>query len=363
MDKSRDIYRELQKHMDTLPVGFPATESGVEIRILKRFFTPREAEVALGLGFIPQPLDAIYARVGKTGISRDETRDLLDSLVKKGAINGGKNVKTGVMNYSSALLAVGIFEYQVGRLTREFMEDFEQYMEEGFRNEFAKASTPQLRTIPIRQSIKPENFISTYDDATRLIETLHPISVSNCVCREGKALLGKPCSHTRETCFQFGGAARFYIEQGLGREVSREEALRIIAKSQEEGLVLQPGNSQKPFAICCCCGCCCEMLINLKSVPDPSKYFSSNHFSAVDAGECTGCGACADICPMEAIEMVKDIADIDLTRCIGCGVCVPRCPVDALSLQKKKNEQVPPGNSVEMFMKIMSEKNQAGSRD
>jgi len=282
---------------------------------------------------------------------------MLDAMVAKGAINGGKNYKTGEKHYSSALLAVGIFEYQVGRLTREFMEDFEQYMEEGFRNQFSETATPQLRTIPIKQSIKAENFVSTYDDVTRLIETLHPISVSNCICREGKELLGKPCSHTRETCFQFGGAARHYIEQGLGREVGSDEALAIIKKSQEEGLVLQPGNSQKPFAICCCCGCCCEMLINMKRLPDPSKHFSSNHYSLVAADECTGCGSCVEICPMDAIEMVKDISRIDLQRCIGCGVCVPQCPVEAISLQKKPAEKVPPGNTVEMFMKIMHEKN------
>ena len=41
-----NIYRKLQEHLDKMPIGFPATESGVEIRILKHLFTPDEAELA-----------------------------------------------------------------------------------------------------------------------------------------------------------------------------------------------------------------------------------------------------------------------------------------------------------------------------
>jgi hypothetical protein len=41
-----DVYEALREHLDSLPAGFPATESGVEIRILKRLFSPEEAELA-----------------------------------------------------------------------------------------------------------------------------------------------------------------------------------------------------------------------------------------------------------------------------------------------------------------------------
>jgi len=54
-----DIYRKLQRHLDTLPIGYPATESGVEIRILKFLFTPEEAEIALNMRFIPEPMKNI----------------------------------------------------------------------------------------------------------------------------------------------------------------------------------------------------------------------------------------------------------------------------------------------------------------
>jgi hypothetical protein len=49
MADEADVYRRLQRHLDELPVGYPATASGVELRILERLFTPEEAEVALAL--------------------------------------------------------------------------------------------------------------------------------------------------------------------------------------------------------------------------------------------------------------------------------------------------------------------------
>ena len=55
-----DIYRELQQHLDKLPIGFPATESGVELRLLKHLFTPKQAELALNLEFQPIVLKKIY---------------------------------------------------------------------------------------------------------------------------------------------------------------------------------------------------------------------------------------------------------------------------------------------------------------
>jgi len=58
-----DVYDELAAHLDNLPAGFPSTESGVELRILKRLFTPDEAKTALGLNMIPEPVSDIAKRM------------------------------------------------------------------------------------------------------------------------------------------------------------------------------------------------------------------------------------------------------------------------------------------------------------
>ncbi len=54
----------------------------------------------------------------------------------------------------------------------------------------------------------------------------------------------------------------------------------------------------------------------------------------VNAEECTGCEACVDSCPDEAIEMQDDIAVVDQDKCNDCGTCVEACPVEAITLEE-----------------------------
>jgi hypothetical protein len=58
----KDIYQKLSQHLDNLPGGFPPTETGVELRILHRLFTPEEAELALHLTLIPEEPRVIARR-------------------------------------------------------------------------------------------------------------------------------------------------------------------------------------------------------------------------------------------------------------------------------------------------------------
>ena len=57
--EENQLYEELRKSIDKMPIGMPATESGVELRILKRLFTPQEAEISLNLNIIGEPLSKI----------------------------------------------------------------------------------------------------------------------------------------------------------------------------------------------------------------------------------------------------------------------------------------------------------------
>ncbi len=359
---SLDVYRELQLHLDKMPVGYPATESGVELRILSHLFTPEEARIAINLNFQPEPLKTIYRRMKKSGISMEKLEQKLDVMYKKGAINVGKR-KEGdveVKYYASAPIVVGMFEYQLNRLTEDFVKDIYQYFEEAFWDkEFNKTGIPQIRSIPIEQSIEYEQSISTYDDLRVILENIGgPISLAECVCRKSKDLIGEPCKKTnlRESCFSFRTAAEMYIERGLGREISKEEALRILEKAEEDGLVIQPANSQRPRSICTCCGCCCEVLVNQKRVSEPAQLFASNYYAEVDEDLCTGCGICEERCNMDAVTLEDNISHINKARCIGCGVCVPTCTSEAISLHKKEKETIPPKNSYNTYVAIMDKK-------
>ena len=47
---------------------------------------------------------------------------------------------------------------------------------------------------------------------------------------------------------------------------------------------------------------------------------------------CIGCGACIEVCPTEALEMVDEKAKVDAEKCVDCGACIDECPVEAISL-------------------------------
>jgi electron transport complex protein RnfB len=360
MYKHDDVYRKLAREINKMPVAYTETASGVELKILKHLFTPEEAEVALNLNIMPETLDRIHKRAKKNGITltRKALEDVLDNLVKKGAISGGHSRKKG-KRYSLAQLAVGMFEYQINRLTPDFVEDFEQYVKEQFHKDMFRTKTQQMRTIPVSQSVTPDLHVEPYNDIKAYVRGFkNDICVSNCVCRQATDATGGTCRHSdiRETCMQFGSAARFCVGKGIGRPITNAEALAILDRAEEAGFILQPQNAQAPQFVCCCCVDCCHALKIMKMHPRPAELLISSYHSTIDPSLCTGCALCVDRCGMEAISMVDEVAVVNLDRCIGCGVCAATCVSDALRLHKKDRLHVPPKTQGDLYKNIMIER-------
>ncbi len=359
---TEDIYKELAQHLDKMPIGYPQTESGVEIRLLKHVFTPEQAKLATKLSFMPELVKKIYRRVKKEGISLKELEEKLDELYFKGLIHGYKieNDKGEKETYYfNAPLVIGFYEFQLNNLTEPFLKDFVQYTDEAFADDLNKTKIPQLRTIPIGKSITPEMNVANYDDLIQLIENIEgPISVAECICRQKKEIEGGSCKKvkTNEVCLQFGVAAESYKEKGLSRIISKDEALEIARMAEKKGLIFNPSNSQSPFCMCLCCGCCCEYLAIKKRTDQPALLFASNFYAQVDSELCNGCGTCERRCQMEAVSLIDEKSVVDLDRCIGCGVCVPTCPEKAMNLKKKADERIPPRNTIAMYQAIMTKK-------
>jgi formate hydrogenlyase subunit 6/NADH:ubiquinone oxidoreductase subunit I len=356
-EEDLDVYKELRKHLDEFPVGFPATKSGVEIRLLKYLFTPDEAKLATRLGYKYESISSIYERAKDLVASNDELKKILDAMVSKGSIHC-KTIE-GERHYADAALAVGMYEYQVNRLQRELLENMSQYAEEAFGLELFGYGISQFRTIPVEESVTQEQYLPTYEELRKVIEnTPGPISIVNCICRQAHALNDEPCKVTsrQETCMGFEHFAQLYIDEGWGRSINKEEALEILRKNEEEGLILQSQNAKLPGFICSCCGDCCGILTGVKNFPNPAQLLTPRYNAEIDPELCVGCGTCIERCQMDAIKSRKEISKVNIKRCIGCGNCVTVCPEEAIQLVKKEGAAVPPENEEQMLEKILEAK-------
>jgi len=347
-----DVYQRLAKHLDNLPAGFPPTETGVELRILKRLFSEEEAKIATGLTMMLEPVTAIAQRMG---CNEAELAPMLEEMSKKGLIF--RSTKDGKKHYMAAQFLVGIWEYHLNDLNEDLIRDVNEYLPHLSKKRWFKQETKQLRVVPISQSINAEMSIMPYELAEEIIKKQSKIVVASCICRKEHEMVGEGCDKPKEACLIFGTGAYYYEENGLGRSITKDDALAILNSGFEAGLVLQPGNAQKSSNICLCCGCCCQILKNLKMLDRPAQLVHTNYYAEVAMEDCTACEACVDRCPMNAIE-VEDTARVDPDRCIGCGLCVTECPEDAMKLMQKDaaEQYVPPEKTFETYLKMARER-------
>ncbi|TFH06400.1 MAG: 4Fe-4S dicluster domain-containing protein [Spirochaetales bacterium] len=348
-----NIYRQLSRRIDKLPVPYPETASGVELRLLQALFTPAEAEIALSLSALAEPVAVIQRRVN--GIDEKELEALLSGLVAKGAISAGitRVGKRRVRTYGLAPLVVGMFEFQVDKLTPEYVKDFHEYMDEGFRESIMGARTGQMRTVPIRAELSSARSVAPYNDIRSYVaEHPGPFGVINCVCRQSAEVMGEACttSSSHETCLMIGHVP------GHARRLDREGVLEILDRAEREGHVLQPQNSQTPAFICCCCTDCCEVLRNARKLPRPADAMPTAFRAQVDESLCTGCRVCVKRCPMEAISTVERRATVNEGRCIGCGLCASTCPESAIDLMQMEGRRRTPRNNTAIYLSMYADR-------
>ncbi len=362
--KEDSVFESLRKEIDErMPLGLPGSKEKTEIKILKHLFTTEEAKIALHLSALPEPISKIQPRLKKAGleIAESELEKILDNMVQKGAIMGGK-LFPQPKHYSLAHLAIGMYEFQVDRQTKEFAKDAEDYMNSTYYKEFSQKDRPrQMRTIPIEKSLTPERFVSTYDDIRALVKKVNePIVVVDCICKQSQDLLTHPCklSDVRNNCIMFGSVAEYRLEQKTpsAKQISKDDLFVLLDKFQKIGFILQPENAQDPKFMCVCCGCCCGVLRGYNKFPRPADFFTSNYYAQVNADLCKGCETCVKRCQLQAITVSDKKAKVNLDRCIGCGNCVATCGTKAMILVKKDNEMVPPKDHDALYQKIMIKK-------
>ncbi len=355
-----DIYRRLARHLDNLPGGYPPTDSGVELRILRRLFTPEEAELALHLTLLAEE-PRVIARRAK--IPLDKAAKRLEAMALKGLIYRVRP-RGKPAQYMANHFVVGIWEFQVNSLDPDLVRDFEEYLPTLF-DPHTWSKVPQVRTVPVGESIPAQAEVLDYERAESLVRAQSRLAVAPCICRRERRLVGEGCGKPEETCLVFGAAADYYVENGIGRPITQDEALAILDLADEAGLVLQPDNAQRAMNICCCCGCCCGVLRSAKNHPEPASVVWSPFVAQTDPLTCTGCGLCVDRCPMEALQLVDGVVDQEPARCIGCGLCVTTCPSGSLAMVRRPEEQQRqvPRTVVEEFIRLSRVRGKLGVAD
>lgn len=358
-----DVYRRLCETMARRGGRYPGKDMPEFYRMVRVLFTEDEAAVsnAMPRGF--HPAGAIAAAMGR---AEEEVAQILEAMANKGLCSAGEI--GGTRFYGGPPFVPGIFEFQflrgtsterdrqLARLIHEYKEAFDAVQGP------PKITFPVERVIPVDRLIKAENTVRTYHQVASYIEKYEPLAVGTCFCRHQARLIDEDdhCGKPDDVCMQFGMGARFVIERGMGRKISKQEALEILRRSEEAGLVHATINRQEIDFLCNCCPCHCMILKTALAQPKPGLTLNSGFMPVRDPGLCTACGACIDRCPTSALAFdAEDVPALNPDRCIGCGVCATGCPEEAIGLVERPGVPAPPLDQKALKEAIRSSRAQA----
>lgn len=326
------VYQQLALHMGQ-------GDSKTVPAIFKILADDNEAAVLLAAS----PPKTIAELSKDTGISESEIEAMIDPLFRKGLIF--KSRKPDAIRYyrvrssfqlhdSTAVMndpPAGLMDLWL-QWTKDEWPVVSRMMED-------LLPTPVLRVIPVNISIDYNTKILAVDDVANLVERARSIAVTRCSCRA----IDGACGHTIENCMQLDKAADYAIERGTGRPLTKKEAMDMLLKCEEEGLVHTAGNSTAVgHVICNCCSDCC---VNWTSIRDGlGKFVVPSRFRAsVSEDDCTGCELCIERCYFDALHMGEDgYATVHAENCLGCGLCQVVCATDAIKMDEARPVQFIP---------------------
>lgn len=341
-------YRKLARVLDTLPNGFPPTEDGIEIRLLKKIFNPDEAELFCRLRLNFETPEQISRRIGRP---LAEVEEKLEVMTKKGQIFG-INVG-GFKVYRMVPWAFGIYELQMPHIDREMAEMCEQYLD-AYGKQFFENTPPLMQVIPIEEEIADRHQVLSHERVSSIIENSKSFMYYDCICKKEKALLGRPCDRPTQVCTAYAPIKGLFDNHPYGTVMTKQEAYDLLSRTESEGLVHMTWNVKNGhYFICNCCGCCCMVLRGINEMGFPaSQVVNSHYYAQIDPESCTACGICAEErCQVNAIEQGEQYCRVITERCIGCGLCVNACPERAISLVRKPDEQIrtPPEDEMRWY--------------
>jgi ferredoxin len=332
-----NVYERLAEALDRLPNGFPRTPSNVEIRVLKKIFSPEEAKIA---GQLTGSTESIVEIAQKLGFSVEEAQAKLIKMAKRGLV--WYEDEKGKPSFRLAPFVVGIYEAQLETMDHELAHLVEEYLANGGAVGIMKPQPALHRVIPAQKAVKSE-LILPYDDVKAILLDSKSFGLRDCVCRVQQKHLGHKCEFPLRTCLFFSE----YERPPHRYTISKEEALAFLDKAEEIGLVHTVSNVMKGVGyVCNCCGCCCGILRGINDWGIENSVAHANYTATIDPTQCLNCGTCRTRCQVHAIAQQNDVAVVNKQKCIGCGLCVTSCPNNAAQLKRKPQNEIinPPEN-------------------
>jgi ferredoxin len=339
-----DVYVHLARHLEHMIMGYPYDDALLDL--LKEMFSPVEAQVALAIPNDLVPLEVVEREtiVSCSGLSEEIVNEALESLSDRHMIYTA-TTRSGAQGYALLQTGYGVPQtfFWAGRedeRARRMATLVRNYFTVPMtRRVYGGVSTKNYKYSPASLSVAvPVQGVLPHEQIGPIVDSATKIAVAHCPCRMAAKILGRTdCPHSLEVCIKYDDLAEFVITKGLAREVSKDEALHMLENCEKEGLVHMVDNAQGQIKHTCnCCGHYCWNVGIIRRRKIPRDKFMAVYFTRqTDTDECIGCGACADICPVDAVTVVDDRAEVDLDWCIGCGVCAIVCPSEAISITRR----------------------------
>lgn len=352
---NEDYYEVLAKKLDKSiprlsPYGDKGNISKTFVDYLKVLVDPEDVKYLLKLETVPvsTTLRRFAKKIKK---SEEEAKKILERLIESDCVfkSGTKEPKY-LINLNPLIFnlpSVRYFEFPEEKAKKLAKLSYKLFVEEEWYKTYSGSpETPLLRVIPVQQSIKTETLIMPYEDVVKIIDDARYVSLAKCMCRTRYEFLGiRKCEdkYPLETCIQLNYAARFFIERGLAREISKKEAKELCKKFNKMGAVhtIENFGDDVHGLLCNCCPCCCLPLGGITRWDKPHSVAAANYIAvASNIENCEKCETCIDKCVFGAITMEAVGPIFNNEKCMGCGVCVVNCPSNVIELKPEKREIV-----------------------
>ena len=294
-------------------------ENAPEYYCMANIVSDDEADIAIAAGLRKERTAEYLAK--KVGKTVEEIKPLLDNLVYYGIFRRTFDEKLGEDVYYMQIFAPGILEMMVNN--KELMaahpevgRAFEEYTR--VRMQLLGPVLPNgyglMRVIPVESAIKDIPGVSDYEKLSYYLNKYDTFSVSPCSCRASRTSIGDGCGHLDEDmCVQMGKGAEHYIRSGRARRITREEAMEIILRAEENGLMHDIPNIEEAgdsAAICNCCSCACFGL-RAGLMFGARDAIRSNFVAEIDEAKCVACAQCVETCPGNALKLGQKLCSTE----------------------------------------------------